>query len=281
MIPSQVHRSLLAADNALSVQSEQHPDGWGVAYYVDGSPHLTKSSEAALDCALFRRVSGIVSSETVVAHVRKATVGEKSVLNAHPFQHGKWVFAHNGEIQNFAEVREDVVHEIAPGLRRFILGDTDSEVIFFLFLSQLSRHGPLGGNFGLEETIAALAETSARIIEICDTKARGTESILNFLVTNGTTLAATRKGKSLFWSTHKTLCSDRDTCPNLSFECEHPTETGFVNHLLISSEELGGDNIWQEVPVGQVIGVDWRMRLVNRPLHQKATLPIVGTAANY
>ena len=47
VIPSQVHRSLLSADNALGTQSSQHPDGWGVAFYVDGSPHLTKSPSTA------------------------------------------------------------------------------------------------------------------------------------------------------------------------------------------------------------------------------------------
>ena len=30
----------MAADNALGTQSEQHPDGWGVAHYIDGAPHL-------------------------------------------------------------------------------------------------------------------------------------------------------------------------------------------------------------------------------------------------
>ncbi len=48
VIQSQVHRSLLDADNALAAQSSQHPDGWGVAFYVDGSPHVTRSSETAL-----------------------------------------------------------------------------------------------------------------------------------------------------------------------------------------------------------------------------------------
>src|SRR5262245_46837922 len=96
VIPSQVHRSLLSADNALGAQSGRHPDGWGVAFYVDGAPQVTRSPTTALTCALFRRVSGVVASETVLAHVRKATQGEPSVLNCHPFQHGRWTFAHNG-----------------------------------------------------------------------------------------------------------------------------------------------------------------------------------------
>jgi len=32
------------ADNALCSLSEQHPDGWGVAYYVDGTPHVMRSA---------------------------------------------------------------------------------------------------------------------------------------------------------------------------------------------------------------------------------------------
>ena len=48
VIPSQVHRSLLAAENALGVQSNQHRDGWGVAFYVDGSPHVTRSPLTAV-----------------------------------------------------------------------------------------------------------------------------------------------------------------------------------------------------------------------------------------
>ena len=261
-----VHRSLIDADNALGVQSERHPDGWGVAYYVDEAPHVTKSAATALTDQLFQRVSGIVSSETVVAHVRKATQGDLSVLNAHPFQYGRWVFAHNGDIPEFGEVREALLREVAPRLRRFILGDTDSEVVFFMLLSALQRHGPLGSNHGIDEVMSSLASAVQRVREICDTKQRGHDSLLTLLVTNGATLAATRGGKELFWSSYKTKCSDRETCPSLSAECEAATNTGFVNHLILSSEPLGGENVWLELEEERVIGVDWRMRLVNRRL---------------
>ena len=68
IIPSHVHRSLVAADNALGAQSEAHPDGWGVAYYVDGAPHVTRMPATALDDHLFQQLSGVVSSETLLAH---------------------------------------------------------------------------------------------------------------------------------------------------------------------------------------------------------------------
>ena len=110
VIQSQVHRSLVQADNALGQLSTDHPDGWGVAYYVDGAPHVTRSPSAAIDDHIFHRVSGVVASETVIAHVRKATVGGLNVLNCHPFQYGRWVFAHNGEIKKFDDSREALVN---------------------------------------------------------------------------------------------------------------------------------------------------------------------------
>ncbi|MCA9553460.1 MAG: class II glutamine amidotransferase [Myxococcales bacterium] len=275
VIPSQVHSSLIHAENALGVQSERHPDGWGVAYYVDGAPHLTKSASTALTDQLFRRVSGVVASETVLAHVRKATQGDLSILNAHPFQYGKWVFAHNGDIPEFGEVRATLLEEVAPRLRRFVLGDTDSEVVFFMFLTSLSQYGPLGGNYGIEEVIVALRDTVQRVRELCDTPERGHRSLLTLMVTNGATMAATRGGKELFWSSYKTRCSERDSCPSLSPECEAPSGSGFVNHLILSSEPLGGENVWHELEEDGVIGVDWRMRLTRRGLFGGPGLVVV------
>lgn len=265
VIPSMVHRSLVSADNALCVQSEYHSDGWGVAYFVDGAPHVTKSANAAIDDAIFNRVSGVVSSETVVAHVRKATQGELTVLNTHPFQYGRWVFAHNGDIPDLDDVRAPLLEEISPRLRRFVLGDTDSELVFFIFLSELQRQGPLSSNLGVDEVMTALRATVHKVRGVCDTAERQ-RALLTLLVSNGSTLVATRGGKELYWSSYKTRCSDRETCPNLSPECEAPTRTGFVNHLLLSSEPLGGENVWHEVEEDGMIGVDWRMRMVTRPL---------------
>jgi glutamine amidotransferase len=266
IIPSMVHRSLLAADNALVSQSERHPDGWGVAYYVDGVPHLMRSADTARHDLLFHRVGGIVSSETVVAHVRKATVGPRSVLNSHPFQYGRWVFAHNGTVAGFERHRDALLAEVSPRLRRFILGDTDSETVFFLYLSILERGGSLSASRTLDEVIDALSETLGRVRSITDLEPEQ-PSLLTFVITNGEVLVASQGGRELFWSSYKTRCADREVCPHLAFECENPSQSSKINHLLISSEPLGGENVWTELQRGEVIGVDGRMRLVRRLAH--------------
>lgn len=274
VIPSQVHTSLLAAENALGQQSNDHPDGWGVAYYVDGAPHITRSAETALADQLFHRLSGVVSSETVLAHVRKATQGNLTVLNCHPFQYGRWVFAHNGDVPEFPRYRDALKKEIAPKLRRFVLGDTDSEIIFFIFLSFLNAYGPLSRRHAVDEVVGAMKDALRRVREVCENGSAEKRCLLTVMVTDGDTLVAAEGGKELYWSTHKTHCSDRDTCPSLSPECEAPSETGFVNHLILSSEPLSGENVWQPFEHGEVIGVDWRMRMLRANL-DKRQLPTV------
>ena len=136
-----MHQSLVAAENALANQSLQHRDGWGMSYYIDRVPHLIKNDEQALQDALFREVSAVVSTRTLIAHIRKATVGAVRVLNCHPFQFGTWTFAHNGEIADYTsnpDVAKQVMDLVDPRFRQYILGDTDSEV-FFLYLSLVSR----------------------------------------------------------------------------------------------------------------------------------------------
>jgi glutamine amidotransferase len=276
VIPSKVHRSLLAAENALGVQSNFHPDGWGVAFYVDGTPHLTRSPLTALGDSLFHMLSGVAASQTVLAHVRKATQGPKTVFNCHPFQYGRWVFAHNGDIPTFGARRDELVAAIAPELARFILGETDSEIVFYLFLTKLSRSAPLGSRFELEQVMNALRSAVEVVREVCD-RGDAAPALLTLLVTDGELLAATQGGRELYWSSHKNRCADRDRCPSLSASCEAPSTDGNVNHFIVSSEPLSGENVWQPFAAGEIIGVDRQMQL-HRAHVEKRALPILLTA---
>lgn len=273
VIQSQMHRSLVQADNALYGLSEQHPDGWGVAYYIDGTPHLMRSTSTALSDRLFQRVSGVVASETVLAHVRKATQGALSVLNCHPFQYGRWVFAHNGDVPSFGEQRASLLAQISPRLSRYILGDTDSEVVFFLVLTQLLRYGSLASQFALQDVAAALSRALGIVRDAGDRA--GAPALLTCILTDGSTMVGHQGGKELHYSTYKTRCVDRQVCKSLSPACEAPTVDGLVNHLIFSSQPLSGENVWHAMSEGDVVGVDARMRLFDSAtLRSSRALPI-------
>ncbi len=270
VLQSQVHRSLMSADNALAVQSENHPDGWGVAYYVAGAPHLIKSAGTALGDKLFHRVSGVVTSQTVLAHIRKATQGEITPLNCHPFQYGRWVMCHNGDIRDFARHREALKAEIAPALRGFILGDTDSEVLFHLFLTYLTFEAdPQRRGTPVEAVVRALRKTVETARRICDPPgaAPGHEkrALLTLVVSDGEIMVAHQGGKELHYSTYKTACPERDGCPFYRPECEAETQTGYVNHFIVTSEHLHGENVWLPMAEGDIVAVDHFMRLHRYP----------------
>jgi glutamine amidotransferase len=267
VLKSRVHHSLVSADNALVNQSEQHPDGWGVAYFQQGVPHLVKTADTAVADSLFQRLSGVVRSETVLAHLRKATHGELSMINSHPFQHGNWCFAHNGGIPGFEDYRDELTAQIDPDLRGFILGDTDSEVIFYAILSALRKRVDLDEtNPPLEAVKEAFEEVvdfiRAMTGEDCyDGPFEDEGMYLSFILTNGEVMAAHQGGKPLYVSTHKRTCPERDTCDHFAPVCEAPTTSGQVNHLVLASEPLQGENVWRELEPRQIIGVNAKMEL--------------------
>lgn len=272
VINSQVHSSLVQAENALSLQSVRHPDGWGVAYYIENTPHLIKSQNSALDDHLFHKVSGMVSSQTVVAHIRKATQGNLNTLNAHPFQYGPWIFAHNGNVKNFGIHRDFFLSKIDSSLKRFILGETDSELIFYYFLSKIKT------KFSLSQTdIApqacmeliqeALVEITDQIgkLSSCKRGAPSSENFLTFILTTGPVLIAFAGGQSLYACTYKTQCPERDSCSYFNQSCENKLgDNEPVNHLIISSEPIEGVNIWQEIPEGSFIGIGPKMLVIKK-----------------
>ncbi len=267
VITSGIHSSLMHAENALAEQSNKHPDGWGVAYYIANSPHLVKSVKTAIDDSLFQKVSGIVTSQTIVAHLRKATIGQANYINTHPFQHGRWVFAHNGNIKNYEKHREKILKMISPDLRKYILGTTDSEAIFYLLLTYIVKETPIHDgrlNYQLvQRAVSSAMVDLTQVIGHCHADDAGspTENYMTFLISNGDLLTGFQAGKNLYYSTHKQQCPERDECKFFAPCCEEPRSTGPVNHLIFTSEPIQGENLWKPMSNGQLIGVDNSMNI--------------------
>ncbi len=264
ILQSKVHSSLIQADNAIATQSLKHPDGWGVSYYLMDTPHVIKSSKSAIDDSLFSKVSGVVSSQTVLAHIRKATQGGISSLNAHPFQYGKWTFAHNGNIKDFLSHKDQVIAEIKPEYSQFILGETDSEILFFYLMSKLSDVVDLSSPACSTHNL--LKHVESILIELQLTIGANSKDALDFsqtfttfILTNGNHLIAYQGGQPLYFCTYKKRCSERETCDEFKEYCENPSQDGRVNHLVLSSEPVEGENVWTALEFGQIIGISNKM----------------------
>jgi len=278
VLHSKVHSSLVSAENALMGQSKRHPDGWGLAYYIAHTPHVVKSTVSAESDDLFRYLSGIVTSQTVLAHIRKATQGNLNLLNTHPFQYGRWTFAHNGNIKDFEVHKEKLKKLVDPSIVNYYLGDTDSELLFKILLSEINykidihKDSPSieaiadGIKIALEKVTAIIGSLSIRDCGI------PTENYLTFVLSNGPIMLAFHGGMKLYFSTYKNKCPERDSCKSFNSSCEKKAiDQTTVNHLILSSEPLQGENIWEEFSAGEMIAVDSDMRLFRSTI----TLPFI------
>jgi predicted glutamine amidotransferase len=237
---------LCGAANALRFQSHRHPHGWGIGWYVSGSPRVRRGILPAHADEAFVSAGREIRSEVVIAHVREASVGPVLHENTHPFVFDRWMFAHNGTVARFRDdlgMRAAIEAEIDPDLRRELRGDTDSERCFYLFLTRLRARGGLAAP-GLDDVRRALADTSGTVLRISDVGAPAKPTSLNFVVSDGRLLAACRRGRTLH-----VAC-----------------DAGPRHALVVASERIGGAD-WAEVPEDGFVGTEDGRRAVRGPLH--------------
>jgi predicted glutamine amidotransferase len=122
-------RNLASTGLVKARSSPGHKDGWGIVVWENSIPKylgrrpVNAFTDDAFDEAC-RSVEEFEFESPLIAHLRKASVGAKTVENTHPFVSGKWAFAHNGTIR-----------------RLKLRSTTDSEWFFRELMAVLSENG--------------------------------------------------------------------------------------------------------------------------------------------
>ncbi len=112
-----------------------NPDGWGIVYGEQSNLQLLREASPASgsDLVKFLGAKGLFGS-TIISHVRRATMGDRTLSNTQPFSRAACgrihVFAHNGHIPGLELLAN-------PYLRP--VGTTDSERMFSILLDLLVK----------------------------------------------------------------------------------------------------------------------------------------------
>jgi predicted glutamine amidotransferase len=242
--PTNFRFCLHHAPRSLSALSREHPHGWGVAVYdsSEASWRVHKQPVCANGDERFVDVAVSSYGHSLVAHIRKRTVGPIGMENTHPFRRGRWVFAHNGTL---AEV-DGLKSRVSSARLAEIEGATDSEV-FFAFL--LTRLDALGSSEESEpDRVEGVLASAVREIF-----ARPSVGAANFLLSNGEDLYAFRLGRSLF--ALERLPGDEVRPSRRSSETGAVIETPWTSRrraVLIASEALT-DEPWRAIPEGTML----------------------------
>ncbi|MCX3062781.1 ergothioneine biosynthesis protein EgtC [Streptomyces beihaiensis] len=188
-------------------------DGFGVGWYGAGDPVPARYRRAApvWGDASFMDLARVVRSGALLAAVRDATLaGADGEAAAAPYAHGPWLFSHNGAVPDWPGSLAPLAASV-PALDLLSLeARCDSAFLWALALRRLRAGDDMG---------RALAET-ARESALAAPRAR-----LNFLATDGDTIAATAWGDTLWYR------ADPDR-----------------GAAAVASEPYDDDSRWTEVP---------------------------------
>ena len=126
--------------------SLSHFHKWSV-YKTVAAPHLE-------DPKLNELIDKISINTLIIGHIRNAQIAnmpKRDIKNTHPFYYKNRVFVHNGYLKNahLQYVRESIYAKISPEFRANIKGHTDSELLFYLFLSVLKTREWIYGDIDM------------------------------------------------------------------------------------------------------------------------------------
>ncbi len=98
-------------------------DSAGVAFFENNIVKVYKEIGIESINLLEQNVISKVNSHLGIGHTRWATHGEASIDNCHPHQVGKITLVHNGIIENYSELKQELIH-----LDYSFKSETDTEV---------------------------------------------------------------------------------------------------------------------------------------------------------
>lgn len=84
--------------------SSEHPNGWGIAIIDGGNQNIEREPvRASHSLYLKNRLTTAIDVNQMLAHIRRATIGDVNYHNTHPFVKGdisgrRWTMIHNGTI---------------------------------------------------------------------------------------------------------------------------------------------------------------------------------------
>lgn len=120
----------------------QHCDGFGFAYARSNKWSVYKQPYLFQETPTIDEIlETVAESPVILGHIRSASKGMAVAYeNTHPFHYKNQVFMHNGQIHGFTtSMRKALMKHILPTFRPSIKGDTDTEVLFYLFLTCLGK----------------------------------------------------------------------------------------------------------------------------------------------
>lgn len=218
-------------------RTDEHKDGWGIAFFEGNGVRHFVDHQAAVESPIAELIKRYpIKSKNVIAHIRKATQGQVTLENCHPFVRecwGRyWVFAHNGDLKDFTPVLDGPYRPV---------GNTDSERAFCYLLQKMRGH------FG--EALPALADLAAFLRQAtAEIAGYGT---FNMMLSNGEALFAHCSTKLHYIVRQYPFATARLSDEEVSVDFSEVT-TPQDRVAVIVTEPLTNNETWSQFQPGEL-----------------------------
>ncbi|KAH0838270.1 nucleophile aminohydrolase [Lanmaoa asiatica] len=248
-------------------------DGFGVGWYdtvhdeeLGSQPCIFTSVTPAWNNANLIRLAEKIKSPLVFAHVRATTAGTLSLDNCHPFVFGNIMFMHNGGIADFHLVKRRLQAELSDEIFNVVQGNTDVAPICFQLPDAKAK------SFTHQTLQRAMLDTIATLNNHADLAGIIEPSLMNFCVTDGESVVATRYISSRhdeaasLWFSSGTTFSEYKQGGHYKMTKADKRE----NIIMIASEPLTFEKAdWMEIRTNNMVVITPKMNFLQIPIVDK------------
>jgi predicted glutamine amidotransferase len=192
-------RVLASEKDALTVRSRgaAQPQGWGIGFYQGGEVLMRRrpiDDHPEIDVA---KVAADVRADLLIGQVRTATVGALRTENTHPFRYRQWLYAQTGTLPSFDAIRERLVTSVPEFLRSSIRGETDAEILFYVFLSFLHDAGRLNEAVTAPGQVRDALRSCVAVVDGMAAEVGGAPAAVNVMASDGENVFALHRGSQM------------------------------------------------------------------------------------
>jgi glutamine amidotransferase len=254
---------LASEKDALTVQARGAQLGWGIGFYQGGEVLMRRrpiADHSAIDVA---KLASDVRTDLVVGQVRNATVGALRTENTHPFRYRQWLFAQTGTLPSFDAIRPRLVASVPEFLRSSIRGETDAEILFYIFLSFLHDAGRLSEPITEPTLVRDALRSCLAVVDGMAAEVGGGSASVNLMVADGENLFALHRGLQMGYRVYAGK-ADADALIGEDLMLRRKTpELGqmfftllagdFDDEWSLSSSSAGGQSHWKVIPERAIV----------------------------
>lgn len=259
-------RVLAAEAEALRVKSEGGQLGWGVGFYQGGEVLMRRrpiDDRSVIDVA---KIAGDVRTDLLVGHVRSATVGSLRTENTHPFRYRQWLFEMTGTLPAFDAIRERLSASVPEFLRSSIRGETDAEILFYVFLSFLHDAGRLNDAIMAPAQVRDALRSSLAVVDGLAAEVGGSAAAVNLVLSDGERVFAVHRGAEMAYRLYAGK-SDADALIGEDLGLRRKTPELAQMHFTLLASDFDDDQSiaastpgalarWQSVPQRAIVTLE-------------------------